>query len=245
LKAAALIASMVAFQPAVAAAQAVGTRLSVSAATDLRERGLSLSDGKAAAQIRLTSGLGRGLIADVGVATARNSPRFGGSDFVIDAGTAYRIEAAAFFADAGIYGRAFPGGRHGQAYGELYGAAGVRLALAEFDLSFAYAPDQSAIGGDNRYVRLRTRVALVGSPVTITAHVGRTSGDVDDPARAARLRPSGRYTDWRVAADYVLGPTTLGIAYTDTDATSAPARFPLADNNDAGARLIARIAYDF
>ena len=41
-------------------------------------------------------------------------------------------------------------------------------------------------------------------------------GSDDGSGRANRLRPGGDYTDFRLDADYVVGPVTLGASFTTT-----------------------------
>jgi hypothetical protein len=82
---------------------------------------------------------------------------------------------------------------------------------------------------------------VVGTPITATAGLGRSAGKTDDPARAARLRPGGDYTDWSLGLDHVQGQVTIGLAYTGTD---VPRRIPLqlAAARDSGDRLVVRVS---
>ena len=82
--------------------------------------------------------------------------------------------------------------------------------------------------------------------MTLTAAVGRSSGTVDDPVRAARLRPAGRYADWSLGAQYVAEPLTFTLEYTGTDIDDAAvAASPFAALRHAGDRLAARAAISF
>jgi hypothetical protein len=103
------------------------------------------------------------------------------------------------------------------------GQAGAAYALgpASLDLYASYAPSQAAIGGDNLYLSAGLDSGIPATPVSVYAGVGRTiGGGAGD--RARRLRPAGDYWDYRLGAEYVLGPGTLGLRLTttsiDTDA---------------------------
>ncbi len=101
--------------------------------------------------------------------------------------------------------------------------------------------------GDNLYLEADASAFVPGTPVTLHAHVGHSRGNSGHsrgnsglgrgnsghcrgnsglgPAGFS-LAPTGEYWDWRVGADVVAGPVTLGLAFVDTDieAGSAAAR---------------------
>ena len=52
--------------------------------------------------------------------------------------------------------------------------------------------------------------------MTLRAHLGRSTGDTP-------LTPTGDYRDWQLGADLSWRNLTLGIAYVDTDLTTAAA----------------------
>lgn len=219
-----------------AAAQQVDASLEI--ASDLRERGLSDSDGKAIAAAAIGVQVDR-LRADVRVATLRGSPRHGGADAGVTAELSYRIEQGGWTFDFGGAGRFFAGAAGKTDYGELFAAAAYLLGPVELGASAFYAPDQAAIGGDNLYLRARGRADLPGTPWSLTGHVGRSSGSVDDPARAARLRPGGSYTDWALGLEWTRGKFGAGLTYSDTDIERARVTSPFGDPANSGARLTA------
>ncbi|WP_204283871.1 TorF family putative porin, partial [Klebsiella pneumoniae] len=65
-----------------------------------------------------------------------------------------------------------------------------------------YAPSQSAIGGDNLYLFASANAGIPATPLSASATLGHSTGSTDDPVRAARLRPLGDYTDWRLGMEY-------------------------------------------
>lgn len=187
-------------------------------ATDHRRRGLSWSDGQAGAELSGGVQAGPGLRLDGSIVSLRGSARHGGADAVVDLGFAATGNVGAVRLDAGVTGHVFAGGRGRLDFLELTAGAGTLVGPVAIDLTARYAPDQAAIGGDNLHMGLRSETALIGTPVTIHASVGRSMGSVDDPIRAARIRPGGSYTDWSLGADHVTGPLTIGIAYVGNDA---------------------------
>src|SRR3546814_5275108 len=81
------------------------------------------------------------------------------------------------------------------------------------------APRQSSIGGDNLYLSASAAMGLPGTPLTVSARIGRSSGDARDPARAARLRPDGTYWDYGIGVDYMKGRWFAGLRYADRKST--------------------------
>ncbi|PTD16957.1 TorF family putative porin [Sphingomonas fennica] len=217
-----------------------GPQFSAEIVTDQRRRGLSWSDGKAAAEATLRLPLGDRLEAGAAIGTLRGSNRHGGADAGLDLDLGYRHDAGPWRLTATVIGHIFPGeGRLD--YVEVEAGAGLLIGPAQFDMLAAYAPSQAAIGGDNLHLAARGLVALPGTPFTLTAGIGRSSGDVTRPDRALRLRPSGSYWDYRFGVDHVSGPITLGLAFTTTSidrpAASTPTRYL---DRHTGSKLLAR-----
>ena len=97
---------------------------------------------------------------------------------------------------------------------------------------------QSAIGGDNLYLSAGASAAIPGTALTVSGHVGRSTGEVRDAARAQRLRPGGGYWDHDIGIDWYRGRWSAGLRYADTD-IKAP------DRLHAGATLIGRLGVSF
>ncbi|MET0271025.1 MAG: TorF family putative porin [Sphingomonas sp.] len=201
--------------------------VTVDALTDDRRRGLSWSEGRAAARIGAGVTPLAGVRLDAAVASLRGSRRHGGADAGVDLSATVRRDMGAVQIDAGVVAHVFAGGRGPLDYAEVQAGARTLIGPLDLDAYAAYAPAQRAIGGDNLYLGLRGRVAVVGTPYTLVAGIGRSSGDADDRVRAARLRPGGAYLDWQIGAEHVRGRLALGIFYTGTDIGAAergPAR---------------------
>jgi uncharacterized protein (TIGR02001 family) len=216
-----------------AAQYADGPTLTLDAMSDDRRRGLSWSDGHPALRAALSVPVASGLSLDGTATTLRGSPRHGGADAAIDLGASYMRQLGGWRLTAEGRYHLFPGAS-GQGYGEAGAIAGFTLGPASVDLAARYAPRQSAIGGDNLSLSAGAALGLPGTPLTLSGHVGRSTGDARDPLRAPRLRPAGGYWDHGVALDWYGRRWSAGLRYADTD-ISAP------DAAHAGASLIARV----
>ena len=71
------------------------------------------------------------------------------------------------------------------------------------------------------------------------------SSDLSSP-NGTSVAPTGRYWDWMLGADYVLGPVTLGVAYVDTDIGRAESAYLLpnfASTKDGGPIAGAQVVF--
>ncbi|MDO7833799.1 TorF family putative porin [Sphingobium sp. HBC34] len=221
-----------------AAQYASGPSILIEAASDERRRGLSWSDGDPVLRAAVSLPVADGFSLDGAVATLRGSGRHGGADAVLDLGISYVKQIGGVRLTADTRYHLFPGacaqGYSTQDYGEIGAGAEFLIGPASFDLSASYAPRQSAIGGDNLYLATAATAAIPGTPLTLSARIGRSSGHVRDPARAARLRPDGAYWDHGAGMDYIKGRWSAGLHYANSS-IDGPGR------RHAGARLIGRV----
>ncbi|RYY25761.1 MAG: hypothetical protein EOP62_12950 [Sphingomonadales bacterium] len=217
----------------------------VEIATDEKRRGLSWSDGRmaAAADVYASSGP---VEASARLVSTRDSARHGGADMAADLQAGLVTDAGPFRLRGQVTAHLFAGARGRLDYAEVGASGSYSLGPLQIAASAIYAPDQSAIGGDNLYLHLGASAGIPASPFTLSAAIGRSSGSTDDPLRAARLRPLGNYSDWRIGLDYIQTPFTLGVEYVGTDIdTRAFAPSPYADARHSGDRLLARVRIDF
>lgn len=231
---------------AVPAAAQVTPHAGVELATDERRRGLSWSDGQAAAAASFRLDLPSGIDIGARVTATRGDPRHGGADAVIEPTLGYSTGTAGIRLDAFATGHLFSGARERLDYVEGGAGASYTLGPVEAGVEARYAPAQAAIGGDNLYLSVRGRLGIPATPWTVLASAGRSSGSTDDPIRAARLRPTGNYGDWSLGVQHVTGPLTLGLTYTATDIDDDAAGVsPFAQREHAGNRLAARVSLGF
>ncbi|SOB87733.1 protein of unknown function (Gcw_chp) [Sphingomonas guangdongensis] len=221
-----------------------GPTIEAEVASDESRRGISWSEGRVApaASIRLDRGA---LALGARVAATRDSARHAGAEAVVDVEGGYIADVGPLQLEARAIGHFFAGSAIGADYGEVAVGAGYLLGPARVTARATYAPDQHAIGGDNLYLNAGASLGIPATPFTVSAAVGRTTGSTDDPFRAARLRPAGDYTDWRVGVEHITGPLLIGVDYVGTDIDQRGPGLPLADLRHSGDRLVGRVAFRF
>ncbi len=213
----------------------------VELATDERRRGISWSEGKAAPSAYARVDLPAGFDLGARVLATRGDPRHGGADGVVEPTLGYSRDLGGFRLDGFATAHLFTGAHGRLDYGELGAGLSYSLGPAQAGVEARYAPPQDAIGGDNLYLAVRGRIGIPATPWTVTGSAGHSSGRVDDPQRAARLRPGGSYNDWSLGVQHVTGPLTVGLEYTGTDIRNLPDASSFAVREHAGNRLAARI----
>ncbi|WP_294257558.1 TorF family putative porin [uncultured Sphingomonas sp.] len=216
----------------------------VELSTDESRRGLSWSENQLSASGDVSAGI-LGFDASARVAMVRESSRHAGADTVFDLEAGHGFDIGLFKLRGFVTGHVFTGAARAMDYVEV-GADG-RFSLGPLQLNggATYAPDQGPIGGDNLYLHAGAAVGVPSTPFTVSGSVGHTTGSTDD-IRAARLRPTGDYTDWRIGVEHVSGPLTLGVDYVGTDIdTNRAVSSPYADLRHSGNRVLGRARLSF
>jgi len=200
---------------AVHAQPVIGPQIAVEATTDLRERGLSWSDGKGAVAVSASVPVTYDLVFDLEAATLRDSARHGGADVGLTFAPQYRLTSGGWGFNAGVRGNVFVG-RSGMSYVELTGQVDHTIGPARLLAAVDFAPSQDAIGGRNLHVELQASAGIPGVPVTVYGGVGHTTGPSNDRERTWRLRPGGDYTDYHLGIEHSRSTLTFGLRYSDT-----------------------------
>jgi uncharacterized protein (TIGR02001 family) len=210
---------------------------SVALVSDYRFRGVSQSDKGFAIQGGLTGAHKSGVYAGFWASNLAGWGTFGGPNLELDLFGGYKLPVGDGTLDAGLTWYMYPGGASKTDFAEPYiklsGTAGPVSLLA----GVAFAPKQEALGNwfftgaafqdgipddpgakdDNLYLWGDASGGIPGTPVTLKAHIGYSDGNPGLGPNGTSVAPTGSYWDWLIGADLVLGPVTLGIAYTDTD----------------------------
>lgn len=207
--------------------------LTLEAATDERRRGLSWSNGNPSLEASVRLPLGDGPFVSASATTLGGHNRHGGADAVIDLSAGFVRNLGPWRLSADVVAHRFIGTR-ASGFIEMGGSAAMTLGPVMVDSFIRYAPSQDAIGGQTLYIGSGIQSGIPGTPLSVSAHVGRSSGRGDDPARF-RLRPQPRYHDWSVGVDYVARNWSAGLRYTDTDISRDVDR-------RADAAILARVA---
>jgi uncharacterized protein (TIGR02001 family) len=180
--------------------------------SDYRYRGYSLSDDQPALQAGLTATHESGLYADLYVSTIAEYGVGGDGDgarIEVTGTMGWAGSLAGFDLDAAVAAYRYPDGDDVD-YLEFPLQAGRTVGAVTWTLGVAYAPAQAALGDeDNRYGWAGLDYAPETWPVSLTARLGYEAG---------AFAPGGK-TDWTLGASHSLGPATLGLAWTDSDAT--------------------------
>ena len=208
------------FTPAASQAQTASPSVSIEATTDLRERGLSWSGGKAAMSAEATLPVSPAVTVDLGAATLRDSARHGGADI----GLTLSPEIALFSTggwtlSAGAKGHVFVGAS-GLSYAEATSTLAYAIGPAQLAFGASFAPSQKAIGGSDLYLEGNAAIGVPGTALTLYGGGGYSTGSTRDTALAAervrRLRPDGSYWDYYVGAEHQMDRLALGLRYTGT-----------------------------
>ena len=188
----------------------------IAVVSDYRFRGISLSDGHAAAQGTLTARHSSGVYAGAWASTLDGFGELGGSNLELDLYIGARRPIAGGTLDVGLLYYAYPGSSGGDfEFFEPYASFSRSYGPVTAKLSAAFAPAQGALGGNsNLHVAADLSIALSGTPITLRARGGRSQGDTP-------LSPTGGYFEWLLGADIVWRGLTFGLTYVDTD-LSAP-----------------------
>ncbi len=226
------------------AAAQTGVSGGIEATTDERRRGLSWSGGDASVSADVSAGV-FGLEASARATALRGSARHAGADGVVDLTIGKGWDIGPFRVRGQGIGHLFVDAGRRMDYGEISADASYTLGPVQVVAGTIWAPSQDAIGGSNLYFHAGADAGIPGTPLTLSGSIGRTSGTTDDPVRAARLRPAGRYTDWQVGLEHVTGPLTLALDYVGSDVAQARIMSPLGDRRHSGDRILGRARLSF
>lgn len=175
----------------------------------------------------------------------RDSARHASADAVADLELGAVTDAGPFRLRGHVTAHVFAGARERMDYVELGGRASYTLGPLQLGAGAVYAPGQRAIGGDNFYLFASANAGIPATPLSASASVGRSSGSTDDVVRAARLRPLGAYTDWRLGLEYNRFPFSLGVDYIGTDLARRTTTYPFAGLGNSGDRVMGRVRLSF
>lgn len=245
---AAAIAPALIAAPALAQTEAPGALAvagSLALVTDYRFRGVSRSGGDPAIQGLITVNHASGLYAGVWSSSISSppissppisSPAIAAPSLVgrpvrssqeLDLYAGYTREILpGLTADAGLQYYAFPGSRGGRTavfepfatLSRTYGPARIKLGV-HYAWNQRALADPAGVRDDNLYLKSDLDVAVPGTPLTLTGHLGYQDGALAGPAVAsAALGSGGPYKrhgwDFAVGATAtVRGRITLGLSF--------------------------------
>lgn len=209
---------------------------SVTLTSDYRFRGVSQSNNSFAIQGGLTASHESGFYAGFWSSSLAGWGTFGGPNIELDLLGGFKFPVGGGALDVGLTWFMYPSGANNTDFAELFaklsGAAGPVNLLA----GVAYAPKQEALGNwsnhpdsrigdteDNLYLWGDISYTIPETPVTLKGHIGYSDGNPGLGPNGTSIAPTGKYFDWLLGADVVVGPVTLGVAYIDTDISTGGA----------------------
>ncbi|MBC7519650.1 MAG: hypothetical protein H7268_00940 [Sandarakinorhabdus sp.] len=237
----AALLGIIAARPALAdemSAPAFDLSGAVAVVSDYRFRGVSQTNSGFAVQGGLNLAHVSGFYAGLWGSNLAGWGTFGGPNLELDIIGGYKRPLGAGSIDVGITWYNYPGGAAKTSFVEPYAKLAGTVGPVGLTAGVAYAPSQTALGnwsnhpdsrvgskGDNLYLWGDAGFAVIGTPVTVKAHLGYSHGNPGLGPNGTSVAPTGSYWDWLIGADYVVGPVTLGIAYVDTDISANGAAF--------------------
>jgi uncharacterized protein (TIGR02001 family) len=238
---------------------------SVALVSDYRFRGVSQTDEEMAIQGGVTVTHESGLYAGAWGSNLAGWGTFGGANMELDLYAGYKLPIGAATLDVGLTWYMYPGGLDTTDFAEPYVKLSTTVGPVSLLAGVAYAPAQKALGNvsntpagaigdkeDNLYLWGDISGGIPGTPVTLKSHLGYSSGNPGLGPNGTSLAPTGKYWDWLVGADVVVGPVTLGIAYVDTSISNADRAYILPNfantkngSNIGGSKVVGSISAAF
>lgn len=231
---------------------------SVALVSDYRFRGVSMTDQGMAVQGGVTATHESGFYAGAWGSNLSGWGTFGGANMELDLFAGYSVPLGGATLDVGLVWYMYPSGLDTTDFAEPYVKLSGDIGPVSALVGVAYAPKQEALGKacsdaactiakpgdkeDNFYIWSDVSGAVPGTPLTLKAHLGWSSGNSGLGPNGTSLAPTGKYMDWLVGADFAVPgtPLTLGIAYVDTDIARVEENYIRPNFSDADGSSIAR-----
>ncbi|MFO1254530.1 MAG: TorF family putative porin [Sphingomonadaceae bacterium] len=194
----------------------------VTGVTDYRWRGLSYSGGDFAIQGSIQVNHSSGFYVGTWGSSLEQDPAdiYGSAEIDVYGGWSGEV-ASGLTADVGMTWYTYPNGSVGKAnYLEPYAALSTTLGPATAKVGVNYAWKQDALGGDdNVYLYSDLSSGVPGTPVSLNAHLGYTSGALS-PNRLTMTSADGGF-DYSVGASVnVTKNLSVGASYIGVDGDS-------------------------
>lgn len=193
--------------PAAARAQgeagtpAVSISYNAAIVSDYRFRGISYTNRKPAVQGGADVSFASGWFAGTWLSSIAN---YGGAHAEVDLYGGYAGDIGGWKYSATVLGYVYPNGRDTD-YVELQSTLARTLGPVTTTLTVAYTPDQWNTDRDNLYTSLGADVAILGTPLTASASVGRENGSYDEK------------WDWSAGLSYQLDKLEISASYIDSN----------------------------
>jgi len=193
---------------------------SVSLVTDYRFRGLSYTDGDPAIQGSIQVNHSSGLYAGVWGSNLEDSAVYGNLETDFYAGWTGEV-ASGLTADVGITYYVYFNGNVGDAnIFEPYASLSTTLGPVSAKVGMAYAWKQDSLGGDdNLYVYGELGAGIPGTPISLSTHLGYSSGALSPNLLTAKSTDGG--FDYSVGASWAITKNlSASVSYVGVDGNS-------------------------
>lgn len=211
----------------------------VALVSDYRFRGVSQTDKGAAIQGGITVSHESGVYVGTWASNLSGWGTFGGSNMELDLIAGYKADLGNGVAvDVGVTWYMYPSGADKTDFAEPYVKLSGSLGPVSVLAGVAYAPAQEALGNwsntpesaigdkeDNFYIWGDVSSGIPNTPITLKAHLGYSDGNPGLGPNGTSVAPTGKYLDWLVGADAAVGPLVLGVAYVDTNISTADSAY--------------------
>ncbi len=179
----------------------------VTAVSDYRFRGISLTDKDPAIQPTLTLSHSSGFYVGTWMSNLKDSDTYGEWETDLYAGWTGEVGAGVTIDAAVVY--YFYADGHGPSdYFEPYVTASYTLGPVEAKAGVNWAISSDATGNEDWFYTFgQLSAGIPNTPVTLTAKLGHQ--ELGDLAHS--------YTDWSLGASATFGPVTAGVSYVGTN----------------------------
>lgn len=225
-----------------APAPAVTVTGGVTLTSDYRFRGLTQSKEDVAVQGTVNVNHDSGFYAGVWASTIDDSvslPGYGDAEIDLYAGYTKSFDSGVGV-DVGLLYYYYPGGASGvdTDFFEPYASLTYTLGpvSAKVGANYSWGGQPGLADNDSLYLRADASVGIPNTPLSVTAHIGHTDGQL------GILAPDGDYTDWALGVEATHKFIKAGIQYVDTDITS---RAGYADAVGADPTLLGYVTLSF
>lgn len=196
---------------------------SVTAVSDYRFRGVSLSDKDPAIQPTITLSHSSGFYVGTWMSNLHDTPLYGEWETDLYAGWTGEV-GAGITVDAAVLYYLYVDGKGDSDYFEPYVTAAYTLGPVTAKAGVNWAISSNATGNEDLiYTFGQLSGAIPNTPVTLTAKVGHQ--DLGGLAQS--------YTDWSIGASATFGPVTGSVSYIGSDIKGPRAYAPARLANDA------------
>ncbi|MBR0553272.1 TorF family putative porin [Stakelama marina] len=220
----------------------------VTVTSDYRFRGLTQSDEGPAFQgtVNINSDTGFYIGTWYSTIDGKTSlPGYGNEEVDFYGGYTKSLDNGVGF-DVGLLYYYYPNGASGlnTDFFEPYASVSYSIGPVDTKLGAAYAwggqsgLDFTSGNDDNLYVYGEASTAIPGTPLSVNAHLGHTSGSLGLVNPGA----SDKYWDWSTGVEWSGGPITGGVKYVDTDISNVG---NFAQNNGRGSTVLGYVGLSF